>query len=240
MTRRNGLAVLASLIGFGVPAASAEPVRAVVELFTSQGCSSCPPADEVLAELATDSSIVALSLPVDYWDRLGWKDTFASPEYSERQRRYGATRGDGEVYTPQAVVNGRVHMNGASQSRITAAMGDDGARLAVPVTVRETGDTFEISVGTSKSSNAADAAVLVMPIYDHRSVAIGRGENASRKITYTNIVRDIIPAGRWTGTGQTYSIPRAKLKDADGVAVLVQLGSGAEPGPILGAAQIRR
>src|SRR3977135_107100 len=87
--------------------------RAVVELFTSQGCSSCPPADTIIGELATDTSIIALSMPIDYWDYLGWKDTLADSRFSARQKAYSRMRGDRDVYTPQAIVNGSTHLNGS-------------------------------------------------------------------------------------------------------------------------------
>src|SRR5919201_326871 len=97
--------------------AHADP-KAVVELFTSQGCSSCPPADKLLGDLAKDPSVIALSMPIDYWDYLGWKDTLADSRFSARQRAYSRTRGDREVSTPQAVVNGEVHVIGSDRSSI--------------------------------------------------------------------------------------------------------------------------
>ncbi len=230
------LSLIASLAALVSTSAEAGPVRGVVELFTSQGCSSCPPADEVLADLAADPSVVALSLPVDYWDRLGWKDTFASPAFSERQRRYGVVRGDGEVYTPQAVVNGASHVNGSSRSGIANVIDRQSTRLSVPVFVKADTASIEVSVGSTAESSDATYSVLVMPIYGQRSVAIGRGENANRKVVYTHIVREIIPAGAWNGAGKSYRVPRAKLKDAEGVAVIVQRGSISQPGPIVGAA----
>src|SRR5579871_4874003 len=101
--------------------AHADP-RAVVELFTSQGCSSCPPADRLLGELAKDPSVVAMSLPIDYWDYLGWKDTLASPANSARQHAYARYRGDREIYTPQVVVNGKVHVPGGDEAAIEQAI----------------------------------------------------------------------------------------------------------------------
>src|SRR6266436_5087035 len=95
--------------------AQAEP-RAVVELFTSQGCSSCPPADKLLSELAADPSLVAISVPIDYWDYLGWKDTLADHRNTARQKAYAHTRGDGQVYTPQVVVNGSLHALGSDKA----------------------------------------------------------------------------------------------------------------------------
>ncbi|HSJ39938.1 MAG TPA: DUF1223 domain-containing protein, partial [Xanthobacteraceae bacterium] len=101
--------------------AHADP-RAVLELFTSQGCSSCPPADKILGELAQDPSVIALSMPIDYWDDLGWKDTLADARFSARQRAYSRMRGDREVYTPQVVVNGTVHVIGSDRESIEIAI----------------------------------------------------------------------------------------------------------------------
>src|SRR5438552_18305795 len=117
--------------------AQADP-RAVVELFTSQGCSSCPPADKVIGDLANDPSVIALSMPIDYWDYLGWKDTLADSRFSARQRAYSRMRGDREVYTPQVIVNGSAHVIGSDRAGIELAMGDtrkiDGV-MSVPVSM---------------------------------------------------------------------------------------------------------
>jgi len=115
--RRVALSVViaSAMVASGV--AHTEP-RAVVELFTSQGCSSCPPADKLAGELARDPSLVVMSLPIDYWDYLGWKDTLALPGHSNRQRAYSKARGDREVYTPQVVVNGTIHTLGSDKDAI--------------------------------------------------------------------------------------------------------------------------
>ena len=105
----------------------------MIELFTSQGCSSCPPADRIFAKLAREPDIITLSLPVDYWDRLGWKDTLAKHIFTERQVAYSKVRGDGEVYTPQAVVNGTVHVVGSQRAAIDAGVALTAAGPAVPV-----------------------------------------------------------------------------------------------------------
>src|ERR1700750_688452 len=102
-------------------AAAADP-RAVVELFTSQGCSSCPPADKLLGELAKDANVIALSLPIDYWDYLGWKDTLADKRFTARQKAYSHMRGDRDVYTPQVVVNGSAHVVGSDRAKIEGAI----------------------------------------------------------------------------------------------------------------------
>src|SRR5947208_869101 len=117
--------------------AEADP-RAVVELFTSQGCSSCPPADKVIGELANDPSVIALSMPIDYWDYLGWKDTLADSRFTARQKAYSQVRGDREVYTPQVVVNGSVHVIGSDRPGIEEAIGTTANAtgvMSVPVTM---------------------------------------------------------------------------------------------------------
>src|ERR1700734_4287114 len=128
--------------------AHAEP-RAVVELFTSQGCSSCPPADKIIGELAKDPSVIALSMPIDYWDYLGWKDTLADARFSARQKAYSRMRGDREVYTPQVVVNGAVHVIGSDRAGIEGAI-DDTKRveggMSVPVSMTLAGKKINVTV----------------------------------------------------------------------------------------------
>src|SRR6185312_14073364 len=126
--------------------AQADP-RAVVELFTSQGCSSCPPADKVIGDLAKDPSIIALSMPIDYWDYLGWKDTLADSRFSARQRAYSHMRGDRDVYTPQAVINGSAHVVGSDRAGIEGAISDtkkaEGV-MSVPVSMTITGKQINV------------------------------------------------------------------------------------------------
>src|SRR6202521_1484024 len=135
--------------------ALAEP-RAVVELFTSQGCSSCPPADKVIGELAKDPSVIALSMPIDYWDYLGWKDTLADARFSARQKAYSKMRGDREVYTPQVVVNGSAHVIGSDRAGIESAIAKkaDGV-MSVPVSMTLSGKQINISVAASGEGPAA-------------------------------------------------------------------------------------
>src|ERR1700681_4440438 len=123
--------------------------RAVVELFTSQGCSSCPPADKLIGELAGDPSLVVMSIPIDYWDYLGWKDTLASPRNTARQKAYARVRGDGQVYTPQAVVNGSIHALGSDKAAIEQAIAKthkNGAMSLSPVTVAIAEGRINLSV----------------------------------------------------------------------------------------------
>ena len=231
--QRTAAALLALILPASAQAAS------VVELFTSQGCSSCPPADEVLAKLAHEPGIIALSLPIDYWDYLGWKDTFAKPAFTARQRAYATARRDGQVYTPQAVINGREHCNGASRSEISRAIAQTGAAVDVPVTLTKTASGVELSIGAATIRDVMGGSIIVMPVIGQREVAIGRGENARRKVTYTNIVRELVPLGRWSGAAQTLALPASALTDADSVVVILEATPGTRaPGTIVGAAQL--
>lgn len=216
--------------------AAAQP-RAVIELFTSQGCSSCPPADELFAKMANEPDVITLSLPVDYWDRLGWKDTFSKHAFTERQAAYAGVRGDGQVYTPQAVVNGRQHTIGSRRSGIDKAVTETSASLRVPLSVERKANEIIVSAGAVDGDNTARGKIVLMPILDARQVTIGRGENADRKVIYTNIVRDIIPIGTWNGRTAVIKIPAAQFKNYDGVVVLLQAGTIAQPGAIIGAAR---
>jgi hypothetical protein len=218
--------------------AQAKPPRAVIELFTSQGCSSCPPADALLAKLAADDDLIALSLPVDYWDRLGWKDTLAKHAFTERQVAYSNERGDGQVYTPQAVVNGKEHAVGSQRAAINAAVAETASSLSVPVDLARSSDALQVAVGAAAQASAQHATLLVLPYLASRDVAIGRGENARHTITYTNIVRDIVPLGDWDGKPMARTIPLDDYKNYDGVVVLLQAGSPGKPGAILGAGRV--
>jgi hypothetical protein len=236
----KAIRAVAALIALGslAGAAQAKPPRAVIELFTSQGCSSCPPADALLAKLATDKDLIALSLPVDYWDRLGWKDTLAKHAFTERQVAYSSVRGDGQVYTPQAVVNGKEHAVGSQRAAINAAVKETVSSLSVPLEVARSGDALQVSVGAAAEASPPHGTLVVMPYLASRDVAIGRGENARRTITYTNIVRDIVPIGDWNGKPIARTIPLNEYKNYDGVVVILQAGSPGKPGAILGADRV--
>ena len=224
----------------GGPAAA--ETRAVIELFTSQGCSSCPPADKLLAEYADREDILALSFPIDYWDYLGWKDTLASPEFSERQRNYATARGDGQVYTPQLVVDGREHLVGSNRPVIEATLARDLADgLPVAMTLTAGPDATTLSIGAAADPAAASGTIW-LAMYD-RSVAveISRGENNGRTLTYANVVRKLRPIAMWKGKAMTIDLPKSEMKEADvsRCAVILQTETAdGLPGPILGAAKI--
>ena len=229
-----------------LPASAGEP-RAVIELFTSQGCSSCPAADKVLGELSRDPTLVTLSLPVDYWDYLGWKDTLALHGHSNRERAYADTRGDREVYTPQVVVNGIMHVLGSDKAAIEQAIAQtrqSAAPLTLPVTIAVADGKVSVNVPAANGENAS-AEVWLCPITGKAQVAIERGENRGHTLAYTNVVRRWGKLGDWSGKAETFSLPMAALADADfslrdidRVAVIVQSGVAAKPGLMLGAATV--
>lgn len=217
--------------------ARAEP-RAVLELFTSQGCSSCPAADKLAGEFASDPTLLVMSLAIDYWDYLGWKDTLALAGHSRRQKAYAKSRHDREVYTPQIVVNGVAHVLGSDKAAIehaiTQTRGSAGV-LSVPVTLAMTSGKLSINVPAGAEDRAE---VWLCPMTKAIPVVIGRGENHGRTITYHNVVRRWVKLGDWTGKVASWNVPLTDFaaKDIDKVAVLVQRGGATSPGLVLGAA----
>jgi hypothetical protein len=219
--------------------AVADP-RAVVELFTSQGCSSCPPADKLIGELAKDPTLVTLSLPIDYWDYLGWKDTLADKRFTARQKAYSHMRGDREVYTPQVVINGKVHAVGSDRSSIEQAIEQttrEAGVMSVPVSLSVTKGQLNVSVATAPTAPSR-GEIWVWSVAREIPIAIGRGENHGREITYHNVVRSWLKVGDWAGKAATWSIPIENLMrdGVDGAIVYVQDGDRDRPGAMLGAA----
>jgi hypothetical protein len=221
--------------------AHADP-RAVVELFTSQGCSSCPPADKVLGELAKDPSVIALSLPIDYWDYLGWKDTLADSRFSARQKAYSRVRGDRDVYTPQAIVNGSAHVIGSDLAGIESAIGQTtqaDSVMSVPVTMTQAGKLLTVSVAASaKNIGVTHGEVWLCSISKAVPILISRGENSGREITYHNVVRNLMKVGDWNGGSGSWTVPIESVahEGVDGAVVYLQDGNRDKPGPMLGAA----
>jgi len=234
------LAGLAAAVAPG-PASAAERFTSVVELFTSQGCSSCPPADALLGELAKGDDIIALSLSVDYWDYLGWKDTLASPANSARQRAYARARNDRAVYTPQVVVNGVVHAAGNNPARVAQAREEARAQLRdawVGVSIASQDGRLHVSADASGENARYKSGTLWLVLYSKmEKVKIKRGENAGRTIRYHNVVREMSPIGMWRGEAMSLDLPRSDVmgRGYDGCAVLLQAGSA---GPIIGAAML--
>jgi len=218
--------------------AQAEP-RAVIELFTSQGCSSCPAADKLLGELADDPSLVPISVPIDYWDYLGWKDTLADSRNTARQKAYANARGDGQVYTPQVVVNGSLHVLGSDKAAIERAIAQTrktGAMASPPVTLAVVDGRLNVAVPDGTDGRTS-AEVWLCGLMKTATIAIGRGENKGRTVTYHNVVRRWIKLGDWIGKANAWSIPVQTL-EGDGIdeaAILMQGGTTDKPRIILGA-----
>ncbi len=236
-------AIVSALPGLAEPPQTAPKPSVVLELFTSQGCSSCPPADALLAKLTDEPGVVTLSYAVDYWNYLGWRDTLSSPANSERQRDYARVRGDGKVYTPQLVVDGVMHVNGSNEAAIEMAMRKTGAQLAkakVDIAMRAEADTLVIDIGAAPESSDKRAATVWLALAkDKETVSITRGENRGQKITYHHPVRELSPVGMWKGEAMTIRLPLKdlKAKSGDRLFALLQVENS---GPIIGVAAHER
>ena len=218
---------------FAAPA-MAENSPVVVELYTSQGCSSCPPADDMLAYLATRDDVIALALHVDYWDYIGWVDEFANPEHTRRQQNYARAAGETTIYTPQFVIEG--------EDIVIGARGMDVADLisrhrqqeqSVDVALDWEGDLLTIDAEMSEDEADGDYVVQLVQILPEQTVDIRRGENAGRTISYSNVVQSLEVVGQWDGV-EPISI-EADVSGADQVAVIIQHGTN---GPVVGAAKL--
>src|SRR3954470_5113244 len=239
ISRWSGALGVCAIIAVIRPA-HADP-RAVVELFSSQGCSSCPPADKVLGELAKDPSVIAVSMPIDYWDYLGWKDTLADSRFSARQKAYSHMRGDRDVYTPQVVVNGSAHVIGSDRAGIEDAIKDTGKSasvMSVPVTMSLSSKQINVSVAASKAPAASHGEVWICSVSKAVPISIGRGENRGREVTYYNVVRNLLKVGDWNGAPASWTVPLENVsrEGVDAAVVYVQDGDRDTPGQMLGAA----
>ncbi len=228
--------VVVACCNLGAGPFTSSKIDYVAELFTSQGCSSCPPADQWLTSIARKPGVVAVSFHVDYWDYIGWRDTHASPAFTARQKAYAAAHGEGNVYTPQAIVNGLAGVAGGDWAEIEQAVkttkGVDGA-LTVPMHLTEAGGHFSVEVA---EGGGGPAGVFALRVARASTVQIQRGENAGRSVTYTNVVRAIDKLGDWTGRTVTFDMPGA-AGDGEGFVVLMQKGTPGRPGAILAAAK---
>jgi hypothetical protein len=241
ISRWSGALGVCVIIAVVRPAHATEP-RAVVELFTSQGCSSCPPADKIIGELAKDPSVIALSMPIDYWDYLGWKDTLADKRFSARQKAYSQARGDRNLYTPQVIVNGSTQVIGSDRAGIEGAIMNtskaDGV-MSVPVTMTLSGKLINVSVAASRvPAAAARGEVWICSVSKAIPIMIGRGENRGQEVTYYNVVRNLLKVGDWNGSSGSWTVPLENISrdGVDAAVVYVQDGSREKPGAMLGAA----
>ena len=239
--RRSAAAVLAAaattLCGAGLCAAgpchaggSARPV--VVELYTSQGCSSCPPADALLGELSVRPGVLALGFHVDYWDELGWRDRFDLPLAAQRQSGYARRLQLSTVYTPQMVIDGREDVAGFDRARLLQSLA--APREGVPLHLEVRG--AELAVRIDAAAAPADTDVFLVSYLPQATTAVGRGENSGRRLREFNIVRSLTPLGRWHGEASAWHVTLKSLPaEARGVAVLVQ---ERDAGPMIGAASV--
>ena len=239
---RRFLSMSLLVAGLAAPTLGSElrqaPV-AVLELFTSQGCSSCPPADALLETLAQRSDIVALAYHVNYWDYIGWPDTFGAEANSDYQRRYAAMRESSRIYTPQLMINGTADVVGSREADVYAAIKT--ATLQLPIAVSVTDDMLVVDIGARPELD--DAVIWLVTYINEASVAIERGENAGKTIRYMHVVTDRMLAGMWEAdTGAQLKLPLSKVlvAPADGVAILVQGDEDGLPGQIIGAASYQR
>lgn len=218
---------------FAQPASNAQTV---VELFTSQGCSSCPPADALLKKLSARPDIIALSLHINYWDYIGWKDPFASKDTTDRQHRYAEALRQRFVYTPEMVIDGFADVDGSQEDEV-AHLIDKAAkrdRLRLPVTVKSQG-AGKLTVSLPGAADTTKATIWLFA-YDREHVtAVPNGENGGRSLTNTNVVRELQRLGEWDGKPVELNAQLADAASRDGVAVIVQ---NAEAGPVIGAAAI--
>lgn len=207
------------------------PLRTrVVELFTSQGCSSCPPADTLLGELAGLPNMVAVAFHVDYWDSIGWRDRYAIPAAVVRQRRYVETLGLSTAFTPQVVIDGRDSFVGSDRQRILAALTTD--RETIPVAAEVAHGELIVTLPERAQHNRFDVGLIAY--LPEATTAIGRGENSGRTLAEFNIAREFRHIGSWRGEAKVIRVPLESFPaDATRVAVLVQ---DAEQGPIAGSA----
>ena len=239
ITRWTGAASVCIAFAMGGIAHS-QPI-AVVELFTSQGCSSCPPADKIIGDLARDSHVIALSMPIDYWDYLGWKDTLADPRFSARQKSYSQMRGDRDVYTPQAIVNGTRQVIGSDRDKINMAIDETrkGAVMSVPVSLTVSGKQVNVAVAAASenSPHAARGEVWICSVSKAVPITVGRGENRGQALTYYNVVRNWLKVGDWTGTAANWTVPLENISrdGVDAAVVYLQDGTRDNPGAMLGA-----
>ena len=230
-----GIVTLVALVHPATAESMRTRPKAVVELFTSQGCASCPPADALLTMLAEEDDVVALAYHVDYWDYVGWEDTFGDVAFSDRQRAYAESWGSSRIYTPQMVVNGTKGVIGSRRSEVHGAL--DGASLPLPVDISRSGDMLKIAI---PPNTALENAVVWMVTYvDRADVTIASGDNAGKSMVYTQVVTNRQVLGMWegvTGADLKLPIPEVLADNSTGIAVIVQQEADGLPGPILGAA----
>ena len=231
-----------ALLALAYPA-SAEGTRmrpkAVVELFTSQGCASCPPADALLTMLATEGDVVALAYHVDYWDYIGWPDTFGAAANSDLQRDYAESWGSSRIFTPQLVVNGVKGVVASRKREVEGAV--DGTGLHLPIRLTAANEMLDVAI--EGDAGMEQAVVWLITFIDRAEVDIERGENKGKRIAYTQIVTGRQAVGMWDpDAGAHFKLPLSEVltETSNGAVVMVQQDRDGLPGRILGAASFTR
>ncbi|MBH62513.1 MAG: DUF1223 domain-containing protein [Alphaproteobacteria bacterium] len=239
MNASRSIGIVVALLLGAASAMAGDRSPTVVELYTSQGCSSCPPADRHLGELAKREDIIALSFHVDYWDYIGWKDTFALPESTARQRRHGRALNARYVYTPEMVIDGIVDVVGSQSHEVEKTLVE--ARLStlnnLSVSLTESGqDSATIRIGAKAEWPEAD--VWLIEFDKQHTVKVRREENSRRELTYFNVVRNIRKGGTWKGDLTEIPVDLSAIREGgrDGCVVIVQKVHG---GPVFGAARLQ-
>lgn len=229
--------LLCALIGFATPG-QAQQTPVVVELFTSQGCAACPPADKLLETLADRDDVIALALHVDYWDYIGWTDSFGHAQFSNRQKAYARSKGRGSVYTPQMIIGGIDEVKGSSTAQVTGTLGTHlSMKLtsnAVQISLSGTQGQDVIIEATAPEGLPYAADVQLVRYKDADSVDIMAGENEGRSVTYRNIVTSWQVLGTWDGVGPFRET--VAVEGTDAVVVVIQEQG---MGPIIAAARRR-
>jgi hypothetical protein len=211
----------------------------VVELFTSQGCSSCLKADGLMGEVADRPGILVLTYAVDYWDYLGWRDTFAKEDYSTRQRAYMKRMSGREVYTPQIVVNGTAETAAIHADKVDQLIATARRAKGLPSPqIRQRSDT-RISVGSGRFPKGGAEVWLVRYDPSDQAVEIKRGENRGKTMVYHNVVRDLVRLGSWTGKARSYTLPTPETDSAGEGLESVILVQGARGGRMLGSLSLK-
>lgn len=227
----GGFGLIVALVGWMQEARAQAPV--VLEFFTSQGCSSCPPADEIFSRIVGENRVIALALHVDYWDYLGWQDTFGREEHTERQRLYAKAHGERTIYTPQMIVQGSDIVMGHEEGQIRGRIAAHEARpRLVDLDLRREGGAVEIVVAPHDGP-VGDAEIHVVEFVPRTTMTVEGGENAGYHHTFLNVVTGWATIGRWDGASR--AVMRHAARPDLPVAVLVQTPQN---GPILSAAQL--
>jgi hypothetical protein len=233
----RAFALIGAVLGAS-PLAAGESTPVVVELFTSEGCNSCPPADAYLAELAERPDVLALAFHVDYWDYLGWADRYASPDFTRRQRAYAAALGSAMVYTPQAVVEGAAHVVGSDRAGLAKLIEEaksSGAFVPIGLAWTMSGN---LEVAVPAATYDGDATVWFVRFEHEGSSEVTDGENAGKTLRHVNIVRELKAVGMWDGSAFAVTLPAEAVRPPGehvggyGCAIIVQAEG---QGPILGA-----